>query len=184
MWVGLFTPSVSFAATVEEQRIVLIEQLISVLQQKVAVLIAQLEAQQKQITTINQPVFGSIDNMPTQTVPAPFAVTISTEFGKGSWAEYQKRCGGTGAETGEGCENRFLDGMVRFAVNGAYKHATIKYHPTGKTPTQAENAWMDLAPDGEHGYFQPNTEYTYTIEATNEAGQVAHVEGTFKTGKY
>lgn len=169
MSVVLFSPSVSNAATVEElntQRIALIEQLISVLQQKVAALIAQLEAQQKQITTIQEPVFGS-----TKPMPAPFTISVATEFGKGSWANQR------GDETGE---ERFLDGMVRFVITGTYKKATIEYHEKGK----AKDGLMDLSFDGIHGYFQPNTEYVYTIEATNDAGQIAHVEGSFKTGKY
>lgn len=167
--VSIVAPFNASAATVEElntQRITLIEQLIEVLQAKVLELTAILEAQSKPVIT-SEPVFGSV----TPTIVSTPALTVSTSFGSGSWDSREN-------------DDRFRDGMVKFVVNGDYKKATIKYHPTGKTPTEAENAWMDLFPDGIHGYFQPNTQYSYTIEATNEAGQVAHVEGSFKTGKY
>ncbi len=162
---SVFAPIPAFAATQEElntQRIELINQLIVILQAKVAELTALLDAQQAQITTINQPVFGSV-TMPTQS-----AITVSTEFGKGSW------------DSRENDQDRFRDGMVKFIVNSSYKRATIEYHEKGKE----KGDLMDLSKDGIHGYFQPNTEYVYTIETTNDAGQVSHVEGTFKTGKY
>ena len=163
---AFFTPSISQAATIDEQRVALIEQLITILQAKVAELVAQLEAQQTQITSINQPVFGS-SNMPTQNT---YSISVTPEFGAGSW------------NTREG-DDRFREGMVRFPITGEYKKATIVYYETNK-PRKISDAKMDLAPDGVHGYFQPDTEYTYEIDATNDVGQVAHVEGTFKTGKY
>jgi len=168
--VSIVAPFNASAATVEElntQRITLIEQLIEVLQAKVLELTALLEAQNKPVITTSEPVFGSV----TPTIVSTPALTVSTEFGSGSWDSREN-------------DDRFRDGMVKFTINGDYKKATIKYHPTGKTPTEAENGEMDLSPDGIHGYFQPSTDYTYTIEATNDAGQVAHVEGSFKTGKY
>lgn len=168
--VSIVAPFNASAATVEElntQRITLIEQLIEVLQAKVLELTALLEAQNKPVITTSEPVFGSV----TPTIVSTPVLTVSTSFGSGSWDSREN-------------DDRFRDGMVKFVVNGDYKKATIKYHPTGKTPTEAENGEMDLSPDGIHGYFQPNTQYSYEMNVTGVDGVVQHLTGEFTTGDY
>ena len=176
--VSIVVPFNASAATVEElntQRITLIEQLIEVLQAKVLELTALLEAQNKPVITTSEPVFGSV----TPTIVTTPALTVSTSFGSGSWDEYWEKCNGGGD-----CSNRFLDGMVKFVINGDYKKATLKYHPTGKTPTESERGEMDLSPNGVHGYLQPNTQYSYEMNVTGIDGVVQHLTGEFTTGSY
>lgn len=168
--VSIVAPFNASAATVEElntQRITLIEQLIEVLQAKVLELTAILEAQSKPVITTSEPVFGSV----IPTIVSTPALTVSTSFGKGSWDSRENN-------------DRFRDGMVKFVINGDYKKATLTYHESGKVPTLAEQGKMDLSPDGIHGYFQPNTSYTYDIGITDMSDKESHVTGEFTTGSY
>lgn len=180
MFVGLafITPSISYAQvspTIEEQRVALIEQLIELLQQKVAVLIAQLQAQQAEINTLKQPVFGSTM---TET-PAPFTISASLEFGKGSWEERDQHCNGGRDDGTFDCANDFLDGMIKFTVDKPYKSAVLTYKQADGTGRVVTNSNLEKA-----GYFQPNTKYLWSIDVVNEAGEKAHTEGEFTTGKY
>ena len=173
--ISSFVP-VASAATLDElnaQRIDLIEQLISVLEAKVAELTAQLNAQIAQNTT-PAPVFGSISNNIVENTN--YSVTVT--HGSGSWDTYWKKC--KVEIKPESCADRFLDGMTKFVINEPYKKATIEYHITGKSTEPV----MDLAPDGVHGYFLPNTEYTYNLMITDAAGKESHVSGTFTTENY
>lgn len=193
MFVGLafITPSISYAQTapsIEEQRVALIEQLIELLQQKVAVLIAQLEAQQAEITTLktNQPVFGG--TTPMTDTPTPFTITATVEFGKGSWEERDERCNGGRDDGTFDCANDFLDGKVKFTVDKPYKSAMLTYGTSKENsttlPLDIDIRTGQKGLTGQHGYFQPNTTYFWSIDAVNEAGEKAHTEGSFKTGKY
>lgn len=172
------------AQTLEEQRVALIEQLIALLEEKVAMLIAQMEAQQKEITTLKQPVLGSV-NMPE--APAPFTINVSTEFGKGSWDEFDKKCRGSVPEvidTSYDCANDFLDGKIAFKFSEDVASIKLTYYPTSN-PKEIVNTG-GLIPDGEFraGWFKPNTEYHWSITGKNKVGEEAHAEGKFTTGKY
>ena len=172
LFIGIvvLTPSYSFAMTdqeVIEQRDALISQLISLLQQQIAILIAQLDAQKSTGSQIT----GNIN--PPTVMPAPYTITVTPQFGSGSWTEYHAKCRATGD-----CADSFLDGVVRFDISGGYKSAMLTYKSADSSET------MGLTSTREHGYFKPNTEYTWSIDATNDAGQVAHDEGSFVTGSY
>ena len=174
--ISSFVP-VASAATLDElnaKRIDLIEQLISVLEAKVAELTAQLNAQIASQNATSTPVFGSVSNNTVESTN--YTVTIT--HGSGSWDEYWKKC--KVDVKPESCADRFLDGMTKFVINEPYKKATIEYHITGKSTEPV----MDLAPDGVHGYFLPNTEYTYNLMITDAAGKESHVSGTFTTENY
>lgn len=170
MFVGFafITPSVSYAQVspgVEEQRIELINQLIAVLTEKLEGLIAQLNAQQVQINELKTPVLGSAIIMPT------FEIDVTTEFGSGSWENYE---GG----------DDFLDGRVRFTLDKSVESARITYYPTSNPSESVTSGALYQNGAIEAGYFQPETEYHWSIEAVNDSGQKAHVEDTFTTGKY
>lgn len=170
---SVFVPAHAFAMTQEEintERIALIDQLIVLLQARVAELEVMLQQQLAAEQTNKAASFGSI--APAQIMTQSIApVEVQTTFGSGDWKDRQG-------------DDNFRNGMVKFSIIGEYKKAILRYHQTGKTPTLAENGYMDLAPNGVHGYFLPNTEYTYNLVITDVAGKESHVSGTFTTGNY
>lgn len=171
-------PSSSLAATQEEsklQKIELIKQLIQILTVQMQSLIELEKVDSNEQTIINKSSFGST----MQEEQTQFAITVSLEFGKGSWEEFDANCRGD-RTPGYDCSNEFLDGVVKFVINEPYKDATIIYYPTDTPENKTETALNGAM----RGYFEGNTEYTWKIIARNKANESAETTGTFKTGDY
>lgn len=190
LWTTLLIPAHTFAMTqaeIDTQRVALIEQLVAVLQEKLAELVAQLEAQQGEIIALkaSQPVFGSTTPAP---VVAPYDFTVtSIEHGSGSWEEYSQKCHGAIKDVIDpsyNCQNGFLDGTVRFTVSGEHKSLQLTYYPTNDPKTVVTTGAIFQKGVAQAGFFFPETEYHWSITAKNKTGQTATKEGKFKTGSY
>lgn len=183
--VVLLLPVRALAATPDEinaQRIDLINQLITLLQEQVVSLQAQLVAQQEDITTLKMPTFGSIN----MSDPTPYTVNVVTELGTDSRIDFNAQC--RGDNPASDCDSRFLQGQVKFTIDAPYKKATISWKSSttdsGINDFDTNTKTNHQALTGVQSGFEPNTDYTWEVVATNDAGESAKTTGTFTTGSY